>query len=69
MPAKKPAKKLAPSTRVLRLNNERMRAALLNIQSLAESGFPINSAKLAARCRHARETQPAKHRKRLPHAT
>jgi hypothetical protein len=32
---------------------ERMRAALLGIQAIAEGGFTIDSAKLAMRCRHA----------------
>jgi MoxR-like ATPase len=33
--------------------NKLLRATLLNIQSLAESGFPLNNAKIAAQCRHA----------------
>lgn len=32
---------------------ERLRATLLNIQSDAERGFPIDASKLATRCRHA----------------
>ena len=32
---------------------ERLRAVLLNIQSLAERGSPIDAAKLATRCRAA----------------
>lgn len=32
---------------------ERLRAVILNIQSLAENGFPIDGAKLATRCRLA----------------
>ena len=31
----------------------RLRAALLNIQALAERGSPIDNAKLATMCRHA----------------
>lgn len=34
---------------------ERLGAAILNIQALAEQGFPIDAAKLAERCRHARD--------------
>lgn len=33
--------------------NERLRAVILNIQALAETGQPIDAAKLATRCRHA----------------
>jgi hypothetical protein len=33
--------------------NGRLRAVLLNIQSVAERGFPIDNTKLAARCRNA----------------
>jgi hypothetical protein len=32
---------------------ERLRAALLNIQAMAERGFPIDCAKLAEQCRRA----------------
>ena len=32
---------------------ERLRATILNIQALAERGFPIDNAKLAERCRKA----------------
>lgn len=32
---------------------ERLRATLLNIQALAERGWPINNDKLSAQCRHA----------------
>lgn len=32
---------------------ERLRAVLLNIQALAERGWPINNDKLAVRCRNA----------------
>lgn len=38
---------------------ERLRAVLLNIQAMAETGFLINGEKLAERCRHALN-QPAK---------
>ncbi len=34
---------------------ERLRATLLNIQAMAERGFPIDNAKLAEQCRQARE--------------
>jgi len=33
--------------------NERLRAALLNIQAVAERGFPIDRSTLAAQCRAA----------------
>lgn len=32
---------------------ERLRAVILNIQSLAEQGFPIDARRLATRCRRA----------------
>lgn len=38
---------------------ERLRAVILNIQSLAERGLPIDTAKLASRCRHALSAAPA----------
>lgn len=37
-----------------------LRATLLNIQALAEQGNPIDSAKLATRCRHALNQQERK---------
>lgn len=39
----------------LRQENERLRATLLNIQALAERGFPIDAKYLSMRCRNALE--------------
>jgi hypothetical protein len=41
----------------LKAENARLRAALLNIQSMAERGNPIDNAKLAAQARHALSQQ------------
>lgn len=37
---------------------ERLRAALLNIQAMAERGNPIDNAKLSAQCQHALNPAP-----------
>lgn len=39
--------------RHLRAEAARLRALVLNIQSLAEKGFPIDAPKLATRCRES----------------
>jgi hypothetical protein len=39
-------------------DNDRLRAVVLNIQSLVERGFPIDREKLATRCKHALNSKP-----------
>lgn len=42
----------------LRAEVARLQAIILNIQALAERGFPIDTAKLAKRCQAALEPKP-----------
>lgn len=47
------ANEVAEAVALERAKTDRLRAVLLNIQALAERGFPIDCASLATRCRLA----------------